>query len=119
LSTTLDSIIREPNDFFEATLIYRYYNIDNFYGMSGRELLKEAIRITKPGQPIILVSWTGKEQIDDSIIGSLIKELFEASPFFFQMSKQKVLEDMKTAGIQEAKIFDLRWGFLAWGITSN
>ncbi|MFX0061546.1 MAG: hypothetical protein ACFFC7_05110 [Candidatus Hermodarchaeota archaeon] len=115
ISTTLNSVIREPNDFFEATFIYRYRAIEDFYGMSGKALLREAVRITKPEQPVILVSWTGKEQLDNSIVSSLIEELMDSSPFFFEISKHEVIEDMKNAGISEPKIYDLRGGFLAWG----
>ncbi|MFW9995158.1 MAG: hypothetical protein ACFFD4_24185 [Candidatus Odinarchaeota archaeon] len=118
LSTILSSRIREPNDFFEGTLIYRYRAIDDFYGITGRELLKEAVRVTKPGQPVIVVSWTGMET-DNSIIGSVIEELLAASPFFFKTTKQEVMDDMKNAGISEPKILDLRGGFLAWGIVPS
>lgn len=106
--------IREPNDEFDICFLPTFQRRENFFGLSPVELLKEAVRVTKPKGQIIIFSITVPKKTDHFILDSLA-EMIDSNPFIANVTKEEVENDLTKVGLKNISVTDINGVVLGIG----
>ena len=99
-------MIREPDDIFDMAFLVRYRRTNKLFGISEKKLLQEVVRVVKPNGQLIIFTLDNISQTNHIILDS-IGEMVKSSPFFFAISEEELLSDLKEVGIQDPTILNL------------
>ncbi|MEJ2250446.1 MAG: hypothetical protein P8Y70_15315 [Candidatus Lokiarchaeota archaeon] len=97
--------IREPEDIFELAIIPTYLKKPRFYNFTRIDLLKELIRVVKPGGYIILISGSDLDSSNNVYMNELIEiynNLFRDIIF----SEKEIEEDLHKVGLSNFRIYN-------------
>ncbi|MFX0015375.1 MAG: hypothetical protein ACFE98_12345 [Candidatus Hermodarchaeota archaeon] len=101
-----NNLIREPNDFFDNTFLIRYRKTKKF-GISEKEMLHEALRVTKSNGKLIIITISDIPRSDHFIPDSF-GQFINNNPFFFSISEEELLSDLKEEGLQKINIWNIK-----------
>ena len=107
-----DGSIREPNNAFDLTIMQGYNENLKFYGLSQNEILKELVRVTKPGGVIfihvrIFLSKTGPSLIDRVITNEIISLYNDSiNRQGKALTKNQLKNAMKEVDLEKLQIFE-------------
>ncbi|MFW9823938.1 MAG: hypothetical protein ACFFE4_13420, partial [Candidatus Thorarchaeota archaeon] len=84
-SSLFDDTIRESDNFFDAVIIPYDHKNDNLYGISRKNILKEAVRITKNNGLVIIYGYIPIPEIDHGILNVFtkwVKDIYKDLSFY-------------------------------------
>jgi DNA-binding MarR family transcriptional regulator len=99
-SKFIDGIIREPDNFFDRGIISKYHASTEVFGLPAKELLKELVRIVKPGKYIVLTSFDAFPATNNMILDSIMGDLV-LNTYFSPSTKKSLKRDFNEIGVTE------------------
>jgi hypothetical protein len=102
-----DNRIREPNDIFEVSLVPEYEKEPDFFGLSRIEMLKELIRVVKPGGTVTIIARSKIPQVDNFYAKALLNK-FEESISGRMFTEEEIEKDLNAAGFTRYEILDFQ-----------
>ncbi|MFX0183205.1 MAG: hypothetical protein ACFE95_09025 [Candidatus Hodarchaeota archaeon] len=106
--------IREPNDFFDMTFLVRYRKTNKF-GISEKEMLQEALRVTKINGKLVIISINDIPRSGHFILDAF-GEFVKKNPFMFSINEQELKSDLNVAGVENPNLFSINGVLVAWAI---
>ncbi|MHA2168811.1 MAG: hypothetical protein ACXAB7_02760 [Candidatus Kariarchaeaceae archaeon] len=97
-----EGIIREPDNFFDRGIISKYHGSIELFDITASELLKEVVRVVKPGGYIVLTSFDEFPKTDNLILDSVMSDLLTQA-YFTPSTRESLKKDMENAGINDVK----------------
>ncbi|OLS28740.1 MAG: hypothetical protein HeimC2_04700 [Candidatus Heimdallarchaeota archaeon LC_2] len=76
-----NNVIKEPNDYFDRGIISNYFPSSQIYGVPADHLLKEMIRVIKPGGEMIVICFNELPATNNIILDSIMSDLFNEIVF--------------------------------------
>lgn len=97
--------IREPNEVFDIVFFPFYYRNVEISGLTNKDLLKEAARITKSQGTVIITAQSKPPKIKGELVSRVI-EIYESAnkDTIYKLNEMK--NDFNNAGISKTEIFD-------------
>ena len=89
--------IREPNDFFDAVVLFRWGPSEPMYSISRDNLIRELVRILKPGG-LFFVSGMKKVERTHHFLLDGIAEALSNAYFLQQISEEELKADLEKYG---------------------
>ncbi|MFX1567564.1 MAG: hypothetical protein ACFFCV_04260 [Promethearchaeota archaeon] len=114
-------LIREPDNAFDYTFIQGYNENMDFYGLTQVEILKELVRVTKPGGIIFLFIRTSlsktKHSLVDKVITNKIITLY--NNYILKngkaLTKSQLKDILINAGFEKYQIFEEQGALIGIG----
>ena len=86
-----DKQIREPDNFFDNIIIYDFQNLPNlFFGLSEKDILKEAYRVLKHSG-LLIVQFHNVIPPQEDFALDFLANSFKKSAFYNEIDKEEVL----------------------------
>lgn len=82
--------IREPDKIFDAVYIVDFHTIEDFYGMNEKELLQEAVRVTK-SQGVVIIHGSNELPVTDNIVIDSMVDNLKTNPLMITMNEKSFL----------------------------
>ncbi len=102
--------IREPNDFFDAVVLFRWGPSEPMYGISREDLINELVRVLKPGG-LFFVSGMKKVEKTHHFLLDGIAEALSNAYFMQQISEEELQKDLERFGFVDTAFMEYE-GFL-------
>jgi hypothetical protein len=102
-----NNVIREPNDIFDIAIVPEYEKEPDFYGLSRIDMLKEFIRVTKPGGNVSIIARSSLPKVDNFYVRELLNK-YEESISNRIFTEEEVEEDFKAAGFTKYEVHDFQ-----------
>lgn len=93
-----DDFIREPDNIFDQCIVYKYHHASYIFKHAIIDILKEIIRVVKPGGHIILLSFDNLPQTNNFILESIMEELLPTE-ILHSTNETTLEEDLSESGI--------------------
>jgi len=100
--------IRESDNFFDAVIIPYHFGDESMLGMTKRQILKEAIRITKSSGVVIIHGFVPIPNIDHGILNIFIKwvkEIYKGLVFY---TEEEFKKELLNAGANKTETFQYK-----------
>lgn len=106
-SQVKNKLVREPDHFFELTILVYRDKAHSYIGLDRNELLKESVRITKKGGNIIIFNFNEIRHTENSTINKLIDRYSKANRDQIS-SASEINEALGNAGLKKYEVFDYK-----------
>jgi DNA-binding PadR family transcriptional regulator len=114
LTKIFDKRIREPNDEFDGCLLTTYQREEKFFDLTPLELIKDAIRVTKPSGLIVAFSFNIPNKVGHFIIDQFINML-NLNPSVVSITEDELRADLTNAGLKNISVSNLNGFILGFG----
>ncbi len=105
LSKIENGVIREPDNFFDASSIPFYFKKPRNYGTTRIELLKELVRVTKPRGLVVIASRAKPPKTNNFFANEAIR-IYSETIRDRIFTEQELRQDMEEAGLVEIKTLE-------------
>jgi len=109
-----NNVIREPKDIFDMGIIPEYEKEPDFFGLSRIDILKEVIRVVKPGGMVVIFVRSPIPQVDNFYAKELLKK-YEESISGRIFTEEEIKEDFNAVGFTKCEIFDFQGSIVGIG----
>ena len=113
-TTMFNNVIREPNDIFDIAIIPEYERELDFFGLSRIDILKEVIRVVKPGGMVVIFVRSPIPQVDNFYAKELLKN-YEESISGRIFTEEEIKEDLNAVRFTKYEIFDFQGNIVGIG----
>jgi hypothetical protein len=77
ISRIEEGIIKEPDNFFDRVILYRYHPNALLYSNSGERIIEEAFRIVRPDCEIVIIGLDEIPKTNNLILESMVSDVLE------------------------------------------
>ncbi len=104
-STVYNNMIREPNDIFDMTFFPFYYRNSEISGLKLKDLLREAVRITKKNGVIVITAQTRLPKVEGYLMNRIM-DIFENANSQTIYDIDELKKHFSDVGISKIEVFD-------------
>jgi hypothetical protein len=106
--------IREADSFFHGSLIVGYNKEEVYQGYKLSHWLQEAVRVTKPGNLVMVQAAVEFPEYNHMILDILVKEMANYD-FITVISKDQLKSDMEAVHLSDVQVEEYKGIILGWG----
>ena len=109
-----NDVIKEPNDYFDRGIISNYFPSSQIYGVQANDLLKEMVRVIKPGGDMIVICYNELPATNNIILDSIMGDLFNEI-VFHPANPENIKEEFENLNLEIVNELNFKGYFVIMG----